>query len=252
MHHALGLAGRAGGEGEIDHLVGIGLRPATSALAGPMPGQQRRVASRSSGFSRIDVLDRLGRLQRVDEVALVGVGAVALLPDEGDGARALHQLDHLADRVVAVQRRAADRAALGAGEQRHHALDPALQPDADPLARPHAMRGEIGRERVGGFQQLPIGEAAEPVAHRKRIRLVAGVPAHQRIDRVAAPEALGFVFAGSARRTAASGWCSSGCVVMPASCGRTIPRGARVNASGARGPASGHASDANGCSFCSA
>ena len=133
------------------------------------------------------------RLERLDHVALVGVGAIAVLPDERDGARALHQLDDVARGVVAVQRRAADRAALGAGQQRHHALDPARQPDPDALASSHAMHGEIGGQRIGRRQQLPIGQAAEPVPDRESLRRVLGVPARQGVDGVAPPEAFGFV-----------------------------------------------------------
>ena len=56
------------------------------------------------------------------------------------------------------------------------------------------MAGEIGGERIGGRQQLRVGQAAIAVPHRERLRGVRGVPAHQRIDGVALPEALGFVF----------------------------------------------------------
>ena len=34
----------------------------------------------------------------------------------------------------------------------------------------HAAAGEIGGERIGGRQQLPIGQAAEPVADREGVR----------------------------------------------------------------------------------
>ena len=67
---------------------------------------------------------------------------------------ALQQLDHLADGVVAMQRRAADRAVARAGEQRDHALDPARQPHRNALAGLDAAPREIGGQRIGGVDQL--------------------------------------------------------------------------------------------------
>ena len=95
--------------------------------------------------------------------------------------------------MVAVQRRAADRAAFGAGEQRHHALDPARQPDTDALAGAYTVAGEVGGKRIGRGQQLLIGQAAIAIAHGECLRRMLGMPAHQPIDGVALPEAFGFV-----------------------------------------------------------
>ena len=87
-----------------------------------------------------------------------------------------------------------------AGEQRDDAFNPARQPDRDALAGLDPTACEVGGERVGGVQKLPIGEAAEPVADGEGLRRALGVALHQRIDRVVPPEARGLVLRDHVRR----------------------------------------------------
>ncbi len=139
VHHALGLAGGARGEGEIDDAVGIAV-----AWRG-----RRRAEQAGERRSSIDWRKSIGVAQmrqvakRRKDVAAIGIGAVARLGDQRRGAGAREQADDVADRVITVQRRAADIAGARAGEQRDHGLDAAGQPDGDALTRPHAARREI-------------------------------------------------------------------------------------------------------------
>jgi len=73
------------------------------------------------------------------------------------------------------------------------------RPDADALTSRHGHGGEIGGQRIGQHEQLwPIrsggGTERGTVADSEGIGLVLGVPAHQRLDRVATPEAFGSYF----------------------------------------------------------
>jgi hypothetical protein len=80
----------------------------------------------------------------------VGVGAVAMLRYQCRGAHLVNQRDDLANRVIAMQRRAADIAVTGAGEQRDRGLYPARQPYGDTITRAHAVAGEVRCEPVRG------------------------------------------------------------------------------------------------------
>ncbi len=166
-------------------------------------GKRRRVARRVR-LQPVDVLECRNVLQCGDQVALARVSAVAVLHDQRGRAGPLQQFDDLANRVVAMQRRAADRAVARAGEQRHHSLDPARQPHRDALARLDTAPRQIRRQRIGGVDKLAIGDAADAVPDGKGIRRALGVAFGQRIDRVAAPVARGGVafdqFWGKARR----------------------------------------------------
>ena len=132
-----------------------------------MPANGGRVAL-GVRLQPIDVLECRNVLQSGDQVTFARVGAVAVLHDQRRRAGPLQQLDHLADGVVAMQRRAADRAVARAGEQRHHALDPARQPHRDALARLDAAPRQIRRQRIGGVDKLAIGDAAERGRARQR------------------------------------------------------------------------------------
>ena len=103
VHNALRLAGRAGGEGQIHHLVsipaplGFECRPWQfsewhSAGRADAPGATYEVAAR----------------QFPEDVASVGIGAVGGLGDQRRAAHALGKRYDLANSVIAVQRRAAN------------------------------------------------------------------------------------------------------------------------------------------------
>ena len=130
VQNALRLAGRAGGEGQIHDLVGIAARARLRA-----PGLAiRRMAQRRPGRRARRNAGSRGRPIREDVVP-VGIGAVAGLGDQRRGAHAVDQRDDLANRVVAMQRRAADIAVARTGEQRDRGLDPARQPHRDAIDR---------------------------------------------------------------------------------------------------------------------
>ena len=86
----------------------------------------------------------------------VGVGAVAKLRYQCRGAHLVNQRDDLVNRVIAMQRRAADVAVAGAGEQRDRGLDPARQPYGDTITRAYAVAGEVRCQPVRGSDQLGI------------------------------------------------------------------------------------------------
>src|SRR5712671_5637610 len=139
------------------------------------------------------MLERLDPAELGEDIASVGVRAVAGLPDEGSGAGAPQQLEDLGARVVAMKRRAAHIAVARAGEQRDHAFHPARQPNRHALARPDAARREIRRQHVHDGGQRPIAEAPEAIAQGEFLRRATRVVAHERIDRVVAPVARGIV-----------------------------------------------------------
>src|SRR5687767_12866443 len=95
------------------------------------------------------------------------IGAITVLYDQRRRPYAFEQFENIADRVVAVKRRAADRAVTRAGKQRHHALDPAWQPDGYAFARFDASLSKIGGKRIRGAGKLKIGHTPMAVAHGK-------------------------------------------------------------------------------------
>src|SRR5690348_11553887 len=110
------------------------------------------------------MLERLDPAELGKDIAPVRIRPIAALPDEGGGARAAQELEDLGRGVVAMERRAAHVAVARAGEQRHHALDPARQPDRDALTGLEAARRKVRGERIGGIAQAGIIDAPEAVA----------------------------------------------------------------------------------------
>ncbi len=174
VHHALGHAGGARGEGEVHDLVGIGDRRYFARRT--RTGEWRALRSEHG-------LHVGKRLRRSDDVFS--------LRDERRGARALEELHDLGDGVVLVQRRVADVAVPRAGEQRHHALGARGQPHGDALAAPHAGPVQARGQRVDPGEQLAPAEAQARVAQRVRPRSLGGVPLQQRVEGVLAPRARG-------------------------------------------------------------
>ena len=139
VHHALRLAGGAGGEGEIDDLVGIGLVRA-ALVARPARARRNGALSVSvSGFEPIDMPQRRHRLERLDQIALVGVGAVAVLPDEGDRSAC-------AASVRPPRRRCGRGAATGSRSRRS---------SSRRAARPRFRSGSAARRRRAGLARTP-------------------------------------------------------------------------------------------------
>ena len=87
----------------------------------------------------------------------VGIGAVTGFGDQRGGAHAVDQGDDLANRMAAMQRRAADIAVARAGEQHDGGLHPARQPHGDTLAGPYAVAGQARGHPVSGVHQLGVG-----------------------------------------------------------------------------------------------
>ena len=131
-----------------------------ASSAGPTRKAQRR-KSRSASVGE-DVVGRLG------------IGAVAGLRDHRGGAHPVDQRDDLLDRVVAVQRRAADIAVARTGQQRDRGLDPARQPHRDALAGPHSVARKpappAGRRR----RPAPRSSAGDPGRAPRRRRASPG------------------------------------------------------------------------------
>ena len=104
-------AGRARGERQIHHLVGVAAR--RRGDGGPGEVGERRGVGRA---------DAPGNAQKVavgefgEDVVPVGIGAIARLGDQRGGAHAVDQRHHLADGMAAVQGRAADIGVARAGD----------------------------------------------------------------------------------------------------------------------------------------
>jgi hypothetical protein len=177
------LARRARCEGQIHHLVGV---PARFCFE----RRSRQFAERR-GIRRADApgaMQEVARAQCGKDVVTIGIGTVARLSNQCCGADAVDQRSDLADRMAAMQGRAADIAAARAGDQRDRCLDPARQPDGDAVTGADAVAGEMRPQPVGGRNQLGIVEPAVAVAYCESPRGRLRVPLSQMVDRLVAPK----------------------------------------------------------------
>ena len=151
-----------------------------SSLGRPVERRSRQIGERPlrrpARPARRSAGNRGRPARRKIVVGPVGIGAVAGLRDQRGGAHPVDQRDDLVDRVVAVQRRAADIAVARAGQQRDRGLDPARQPYRDALAGPHAVARKTGREPVGGGDQRRVAQPAMPVADREGVGRLRALP----------------------------------------------------------------------------
>jgi hypothetical protein len=98
------------------------------------------------------------------------VGAVAFLRDERDGAHAVQQFDDLADRVIAMQGRAADERVPRARQQRDEGLGAARHPQRDTLAATDAAAARSSA-RLSAAATTSRQDTARP---RSRIAIASG------------------------------------------------------------------------------
>jgi len=188
VHHPLRLSGRSGGERQVHHLVRIA---ADRFLRGRAANLAERYRRSVGGRHPIDPAQEVAIRELCKQVIPVGVGAVAGLGDQHSGAHAVHQGNNFADRVVAMQRRAADIAIARAGEQRDGSLRAARQPHSNTLPGWDATAGEARGQPVSGLHQRGVGEPPMTVAQRKRIRCRPRLPGGETINRLVAPNTGG-------------------------------------------------------------
>ncbi len=187
MHHALRHARRAGGEGEVDDLVRVGIRR--------YRGRDRRIGSGEGQGLGMRSADRVHHLHEIQlarlrrDVVAARVRPIAGLHHQRRGAAALEQHDDLGDGVVLVQRRRADVAVARTGEQGDHAFGAGGQPHGDALPGAHARAMQVLGHRIDPRQQPGPGEAHAGIPQGEGVRPLRGVTREQRMERVAAPDA---------------------------------------------------------------
>ncbi len=189
MHHPLGLAGRARGEGEVGDRVGVARGWPRRPVA-EKPGEGR-IRPRRRQVQHAAERWQLGKLGL--EIGRGGIGAEAGLIKDRRGARARRQRHHLRHGVVAVWRGAADETRARAGEQRRDGLDPAGQPEQHALAGRESVAREVCGDGIGERHQIAPADAPPAVDQRDPVGCCARVAGRDVVDRLVAPQPVGGV-----------------------------------------------------------
>gem|GEM_PF-5472986 len=161
-HHALGLAGGAGGVDHVGRRGGVG------------QGEQRGVGRR--GDRCLVLVDaQLPFARQVDQLGMAGLG-----DHHAEAGVLLHVLQALA-REVRIQRHIGGTG-LQHGQQRGQQVHAAAQAQADPLAAADAARVQQLRDAVGPGFELAVGELASLGLDGDAVRGLRGLGADPLLD----------------------------------------------------------------------
>ncbi|MCY1275775.1 hypothetical protein D9M70_244250 [compost metagenome] len=151
-HHALGLAGGAGGVDDVGEVLRAAAR---RQVACGVAGQGRAVALHAPA------LHACGQLAQ-------GVQQAGVAQQQGDAA-VFHHVAQAVQRVFRVQRHVG-AAGLEDGQQAHHHFQGAFQGQADPHFRPHAQFHQAACQLVGAGVEFGIAEVLAGEGQGQRVR----------------------------------------------------------------------------------